>query len=308
MKPSKIGFGLLTGAVAFVGMSVKAFADARQNPYDAIVERNPFGLKPPPPPPDPSTNAPPAPVTPPAQVKVTGFLSVFSNNKVLLEVIPAPGKPMLKPVLSAGERIESVEVVAINVEKNEVTIKNGTVVTNLTFEVAKSTGPTAPPPHTGVVQPPPMASPMPAPVQTSYNQSQGSGRYAVMMAGGNSSTPPPANPAAPASFGGSAAFGNSGAMGANVPAVGGSSDGFRQIPSRNIRTATPQATQNQDPAITREEQYRQMEEARLRNAAMSQIAGKELFPPLPPTPHTPADAPAGRTPPPVPGFPPVPGR
>src|SRR5262245_38061258 len=121
MKRSSIAFGLLAGSVALVGLSADAAADTKSNPYDAIVERNPFGLKPSPPPPDPTSNAPPPAPVPTATVEVTGFLSVFSRNKVLLEVIPAPGKPMLKPVLSEGERIESVEVMAINVEKNEVT-------------------------------------------------------------------------------------------------------------------------------------------------------------------------------------------
>jgi hypothetical protein len=298
MKRSKIRFSLLTGAVAFIGISDQAFAEVKPNPYDGIVERNPFGLKPPPPPPDPSTNAPPAPVTPPAQVEVTGFLSVLSSKKVLLEVIPAPGKPMLKPVLSEGERIESVEVLAINVEKNEVTIKNGNAVTNLTFKVAKSTGPTAPPPPVGVVPPPHIATPMPAPVQTSYNQSQGSGRYAVMMAGGSTSTPPPANPAAPSSYGGSTAFGNPGAMGA--PAAAAPADGFRQIPSRNIRTAATPQTGNEGP-VTRQQTYQQMQEIennRLKNTAVDVLAGRQIIPPLPPTPLTPPDA----------GAPPLPTR
>jgi hypothetical protein len=302
-----MGFGLLTGVVAFVGTSGVVAADTKPNPYDPIVERNPFGLKPPPPPPDPSTNAPPPVPTPTAQVEVTGITSILSSKRVLLEVIPAPGKPMLKPILSEGERIESVEVMAINVEKNEVTIKNGNIVTNLTFKVAKSTGPTAAPPIPGVVPPPAVPTPMPAPVQTSYNQSQGSGRYAVMMAGGNSSTPQNPNPAVPNAYGSSANFGNPGLSGGTPAATGGgATDGFRQIPSRNIRTATPQNA-NPDAAVSREQQYRSMEQQRLVNEAVSQISGKQ-FPPLPPTPYTPADAPAGRTPPPIPGFPPAPGR
>lgn len=296
MKRSTIGFSLLTGAFAFIVASDRGFCEVKSNPYEGIVERNPFGLKPPPPPPDPSTNAPPPPATPPAQVEVTGFLSVLSSKKVLLEVIPAPGKPMLKPVLSEGERIESVEVLAINVEKNEVTIKNGNAVTNLTFKVAKSTGPAAPPPPVGAGTPPHVATPMPAPVQTTYNQSQGSGRYAVMMAGGNSSTPPPANTAAPSAFGGSTAFGSPGAMGTPAGATATPADGFRQIPSRNIRSAaTPQP--GTDGPVTRQQAYQQqqaMEEARLKGRAMDVLAGRQIVPPLPPTPQTPAD-----------GYPPI---
>ena len=295
MKCSRIGFGLLTGAVALVGMSADVAADTKSSPYDAIVERNPFGLKPPPPPPDPTTNAPPPAPVPTAQVEVTGFLSVFSRNKVLLEVIPAPGKPMLKPVLSEGERIESVEVMAINVEKNEVTIKNGSTITNLTFKVAKST-PSAAPPVPGVVPPPAVPTPMPAPVQTSYNQNsynqnQGSGRYNVMMAGGSGSAPPTANPAAPAAFGANTSFGSGGVAGGTVTpgATVGATDGFRQIPSRNIRTTAPQAA---DSVMAREDAYRRVEEQRLVNEAINQISGRQQMPPIPPTPRTPSDAPS----------------
>src|SRR5258708_2332237 len=49
-------------------------AEVRPNPYQAIIERNPFGLKPPPPPPDPT---PPGPVIPPPKVVLTGIVSAF---------------------------------------------------------------------------------------------------------------------------------------------------------------------------------------------------------------------------------------
>src|SRR6266498_329535 len=140
MKCSKQGLICLAGALVLSGACLKARADAKPNPYDLIVERNLFGLKPPPLPDTNSTSTMPA--APPAQVEVTGITSILSSKRVLLEIVPGPGKPMLKPILSEGERVESVEVVFIDVEKNEVTIKNGSVLTNLTFKVAKAAPPT----------------------------------------------------------------------------------------------------------------------------------------------------------------------
>jgi hypothetical protein len=77
---------------------------------------------------------------------------------------------------------------------------------------------------------------------------------------------------------------------------------FRSIPSRNLRTGgTPPAVGNPqgsfgqqapDAAISREEQYRKMEDARVINEAMKHVSGGKItMPPLPPTPFTPSDAP-----------------
>ena len=57
MKPLKHRLLLMTLFLA--GTLSWASAEVRSNPYQVIVERNPFGLKPPPPPPDPT---PPGPV------------------------------------------------------------------------------------------------------------------------------------------------------------------------------------------------------------------------------------------------------
>jgi hypothetical protein len=285
MKPKQI-FVWLAGCVLLAVAEHRAAADAKINPYDPIVERNPFGLKPPPPPPDPN-EAPKTPPAPPATVELTGITSILTSKRALLEIVPGPGKPMLKPILGEGERIESVEVVSINVEKNEVTIRNGTLVTNLTFKVAKST-PTPVAPVPGMV-PPPVAPPPPAaaaqPVQTSYNNYQnntGSGRNSVMVSGGNSdataaSTTPAYGGVNPAVGGGLTPTG--------TPAL--NSGGFRQIPSRSIRTpSTPQG----QPAMSPQQQFEEIEKNRALNYLNSQITGRPSAP-LPPTPITPPDAP-----------------
>ena len=270
MKRIKSGLIWLAATVVLVSGRESAMADTKANPYDAIVERNPFGLKPPPPPAppeDPSSKLPPAPL---ATVEVTGITSILSSKRALLEIVPGPGKPMLKPILSEGERVESIEVVSINVEKNEVTIRNGGVITNLTFKVAKSTpGPAAP----GAFPPPvPGSVPPPIPPQTTLNN-YGTGR-GVMMGGGAPS-------ASPAGVGGNP---NAGFGGANASAMtGGGDSAFRSIPSRNIR-----ANQQAEAPMSAVESVLQVEENRIRNQQISQNTGIR-FPPLPPTALSPPE-------------------
>lgn len=282
MKRNKGILIRLAGLTLVAGVCANVWADAKVNPYDPIVERNPFGLKPPPPPPDPN-DAPKPPPPPLATVELTGITSILSSKRALLEIVPGPGKPMLKPILAEGERVESVEVVSINVEKNEVTVKNGSVVTNLTFKVAKAApAPTGPPVPGAVPRP---AMPVPPPAQTSFNYNQnnaGSGRYNVMVAGGESTATPAANTAA---YGGANT-----ALGSSSPTLSGGTaeSNFRSIPSRNIRTGTQPDV---DPNIARLQQYEQMEQNRAKNYLINQASPRPVYPPLPATPLTPPDAP-----------------
>jgi len=106
------------------------------------------------------------------------------------------------------------------------------------------------------------------------------GRNSVMVAGGNSSAAAPAN-AAPAT----PTYGGQNPAIPNPPVVNAGADaGFRQIPSRNIRTTTPQG--NAVP-ITREEQYINVELNNLLNQQINEKAGRTVIPPLPPTPLSP---------------------
>src|SRR5262245_33977200 len=229
MKRSHWGPGVSLSAIVFflalfLLASTNGRADTKENPFGAISERNVFGLKPPPPPPDPSTNAPPPVAAPPAVVELTGIISLFSSTKAIFEIVPGPGKQMIKPPpMAVGERIESVELLAIHMDKNEVTIRNGTLVTNLTFKVSK---PPAGNPALAAGQGLPQALTPPlhqAAPQQGFGQT--GGRNSVMVAGGAPTTP--ANPN-PVPFG-------SQSIGATA------AEGVRSIPSRNIRTTAPQA-------------------------------------------------------------------
>src|SRR3954464_6277697 len=103
MIPSKKRI-IVLGAVLLAGTAPLVRAEAKPNPYQAIVERNPFGLKPTPPPVD---NTPPPPVVPVPKVILTGISSVFGPTRALLEITEQePGKTAStrRPILREGER------------------------------------------------------------------------------------------------------------------------------------------------------------------------------------------------------------
>ena len=279
MQP--MSWKLVGCAVAFMALArpcVHANVDADANPYATIVDRNPFGLKPPPPPPPPpEQTAPPVPM---AKVTMTGLLSTFGEPRVLLEIIEEPGKgggTPKKPILREGERMGPVEILAIDVVKNSVRIRNSGVETNMTFpEVAKA-GPAAggpglhgappafTPPGGGV---PTAGIPQPhAPTVISANNANGGGGVTVL--GGATANP----------------------GGAAVPSALGSTDGgMRSIPQRPLRTENNYGAL---PNMTKEQADLLIEANRLRNQASG------VVPPLPPTQLTPLfnDAAAGDQPP-----------
>ena len=120
-------------------------AESQENPYEVIIERNPFGLKPPPPPPD---NTPTEKPTPPGKVILTGITSMFGPTpRACLEITEQePGKAAAtrKPILREGERDGAVEVVSIDVEKSMVKIRNAGTETDLVFETPKLSANAAP--------------------------------------------------------------------------------------------------------------------------------------------------------------------
>src|SRR6266436_6352079 len=90
MKPITSRWVLVLAGLMAGGAATNVWGEAQNNPYQAIVERNPFGLKPPPPPPDPT---PVVPVVPPGKVVLTGITTMFGNPRALFEVTETePGK------------------------------------------------------------------------------------------------------------------------------------------------------------------------------------------------------------------------
>jgi hypothetical protein len=199
----------------------------------------------------------------------------------LLEIIEDGGKGAAagtakKPILREGEREGSVEVLSIDVVKNTVRLRNSGVETNITFAVAKSSGPA--PGGPGVPGAPPAFTPPPMNIPQPMNPQASASPTVISPGGGNQG-------------GGVTLMGNNAA----VPgALGGSADGgMRTIPSRPLRTENAGL-----PPMTKEQADLLMEVNRLRGG-----------PPAPPTSLTPLFQEGqheGQPQPPNPAFPRLP--
>jgi hypothetical protein len=297
----------LSGIVAAIFFALPSEAETKSNPYGPIIERNAFGLRPPPPP--QADTPPPAPPVPLAKITLTGITSMFgpSSKRALLEVVEqeagkAAGTPR-KPILREGERDGSVEVLTIDVEKNIVRVRNGTVETNLTFEVVKSSpsagvpGPAvaavapatptlvaaAPPSPPPVFTPAPVAGPTIISRNSSSSATLGGSAVTVMGGGPVSSFNQPAAgsspntyaaassyPAAPTYAGSSPAVSTISSPG--VTALGANPEtGGLQVPNRPVRTQPIQNSGGQEARV-------------LERWA---TADEKLFPPIPPRPGAP---------------------
>ena len=104
----------------------KENADDTANPYSVIVERNIFHLGSPPPPPEPEKPKVELPV-----IKITGFVNIGNQRKVLFEGLPTKDKK--EPTyysLSEGEKSGTLELVKIHPSQDGVDVINdGTPVT-----------------------------------------------------------------------------------------------------------------------------------------------------------------------------------
>lgn len=144
----------LFGSLVFCTGASAISPGASDNPYQAIVERNVFALKPPPPPPNPEDNKPPPP-----KVTLTGILATLTGTNALMKVqLPAkPGKPAEEQslMMREGERNGEIEVVSIDAKEGLVRLTNyGTfMVVAFDRDAKPPTGP-APVPGAGAVPPP----------------------------------------------------------------------------------------------------------------------------------------------------------
>jgi hypothetical protein len=112
--------------------SVAAHADALGD-YKVILDRNPFGLKPPPPPTPPPTNT--VPETP-TNYKLSGITALFNPPRAMF-VNQVPGKPTPEYLsLSEGQRQGAIEVLAngINLKAGSVRVKISGEERTLSFE------------------------------------------------------------------------------------------------------------------------------------------------------------------------------
>ena len=186
----------LLGGVIVAGFSLGAYAELKDNPYQVIIERNPFGLRPiPPPPPPPQAEAPPAP--PPPDIKLTGIHTLLGPPKVFLEFTDAQTKKVDRPsALLEGESFKDVTVLSIDPENGIVKVRIGDKEISLDFEhngIKPSGMAAAAPAVPGVVPINPAGMPQPPGGFNSFQPGNTGGR-SVIMGGASAGTAPGASP------------------------------------------------------------------------------------------------------------------
>ena len=267
-----------------------ATSDASGSPYQGVVVRNVFGLKPPPPPPDPEATKPPPP-----KIFLQGITTFGGIKRALLKAqMPAkPGEPPKTDqssfILAEGQREGDIDVLEIDAKEGTVKVNNFGTITTLDFK------------HNGIQQaaaaPGASAAPrpgggLPAP-----------GANPFTPAGGAQSIPttrpmrlplPTGAAASPASGGGTPSL----ALGGTSVPLYGSTPAQAQL--------QPQATAPPTSQLSAEEQFLIVEANREQQKLLGLDKKLPPLPPTPLTPGTPATGPTTTTP--QPSLPPRPGQ
>lgn len=138
-------------SLCFCTLTTSAQSITRQRPYNAIAERNVFGLTPKPPPQVPQPPTPPLP-----KLKLTGITTIFGNKQALLKVEfpPQPHVPATNHsyILTEGQRDGPIEVLEVNEKLGQVKVNNSGTIMEVTFD-KPSPGPTPPPAPTPRLNP-----------------------------------------------------------------------------------------------------------------------------------------------------------
>jgi hypothetical protein len=164
MKNGGMTLGCITGALLVGALASTMAVEVGGTPYQPIVDRNVFGLKPPPPPPNPEDNKPPPP-----NIQLQGITTIIGKKRALMKVM-IPGKPGVKAevasfILAEGQREGDIEVLEIDEKEGVVKVNDFGTITNISFKnngVTIASGPPAggPPPPPGMPNPG-MAPPQP---------------------------------------------------------------------------------------------------------------------------------------------------
>ena len=190
---------------------------ARGNPYQVIIDRNPFRLK------DPVIEAPEDKQTnaqPPVNVKFTGIYRVNGVTKACLALVDPTVKPPANPnrfyALAEGEWQDGVKVLEIDSTKPTVKVESPAGVAVLNFKDNGFAAAGAPPPTPGAVRP-------------------GAVKPPGQVAGVNPGVAPRL-PGTTATLNNAVNYGGGVMGGGNlIPSVN-SATGARTIPSRQLRT------------------------------------------------------------------------
>jgi hypothetical protein len=124
----------LIGGLALRIAANETTPDSSNNPYQSIVDRNVFALKPPPPPPDPEAAKPP-----PVKITLTGITTILGKRALLKSPAPPgkpgePAKPELSYILAPGQREGDIEVLDIDEVGGNVKLRNAGVEVTLNID------------------------------------------------------------------------------------------------------------------------------------------------------------------------------
>src|SRR5439155_19029391 len=122
----------IVGSVLFCAGAGAIGADSA-NPYQGIVDRNVFGLKPLPPPKASGPEKPPAP-----KITLNGITTILHKKQVFMTAqLPARPPEPAKPqsfILSEGQRDGDIEVLEIDEKTGTVKLNNFGVAMTLTMD------------------------------------------------------------------------------------------------------------------------------------------------------------------------------
>lgn len=225
-----------------MGTALLVHAEGVSNPaerYKTIIDRNPFGLKPPPAPPPPPTNAAP---TVPSNVKLAGVTADRSGKRAWV-MIQQPGAQGPKAVSwHEGQTDGEFQVLRIDEKVPYVEILQAGSPVKLTYKTHGIQASKAPAPNAGAVPAMPGAKPG-QPGVTPATAGMGGGGATIVGRGGVTSTL-----ASPAYSGQPTATGVPSMQAPGVPnaahpiQLGADSSNIRLMPSRSLRTVADNAT------------------------------------------------------------------
>ena len=119
-----------------LGAAPAAITADDSGPYQGIVERNLFGLRPPPPPPDLEAANKPQP----SKITLTGITTILGRKLALMKTPPRAPKPGEQAkteqsyTLGIGERQDDIEVMEIDEVAGTVEVKNAGIVETVSFD------------------------------------------------------------------------------------------------------------------------------------------------------------------------------
>lgn len=263
------------------------------NPYESIVSRNSFGLKPPPP---VVTNTA-APEAPP-NIEFTGVTTIGDEKKGWFVILPKPPETTPQYVsLRLGERSGPLELKEIFEDKGEARIVTNGKESTIAFKKTpvlpvKTAGGAQPAPgNTGIVPPGGVAHPAGAAAANSVVASPQASVVATaqpsVVAGSTATRAGAAGIQPPAATAPAAAMNVAGVSGAGATAL-------RSIPTRTLRLSPGQGESTTAAAAggetstfkTREEAIVNLE---LQREMTKEAVAQKKMPPLPPTPMTPKE-------------------